>query len=181
VGPLVAQGAVRVVDDVREEKHGRAIARTRGTRGSSRPRSMRAERHGLISRRARRRRSVCERRACLRRNLASFFANHVQQRWQFERIQYHNRMMFSRSVEPVAVPLSGAGGLPHQHPLCGRYRRHQRVREINESYGHMIRRRDSRRGRQRAAGLASEHEIVGRIGGDVFVFTSPIRYRTISY
>ena len=101
--------------------------------------------------------------------LASFFANHVQQRWQFDRIQYQqsydvltgllNRSQFrsrartaSRTADRYAVILVDINAL----------------REINETYGYMIGDAllvEVGNGlRQRA----TTDEFVGRLAGDVF-------------
>ena len=101
--------------------------------------------------------------------LASFFANHLQQRWQFDRIQYQqshdvltgllNRSTFrsrarmdAQARERYAIVIVDIDGL----------------HEINESFGHII--GDAvlvevgNALRQRVSGDA----IVGRLGGDVF-------------
>ena len=106
--------------------------------------------------------------------LASFFANHVQQRWQFDRIQYQqshdvltgllNRSQFrsqaraaSRTNGSYAIVVVDVNGF----------------REINETYGTMI--GDAvlveigNALRQRTAG----DEFVGRMGGDVFAIYVP--------
>jgi diguanylate cyclase (GGDEF)-like protein len=101
--------------------------------------------------------------------IASFFANHLQQRWQFDRIQYQqshdvltgllNRSTWrsqariaARALERYAVIFVDVDGL----------------HEVNEAFGHII--GDAilvevgnalRRG-------AREGELVGRLGGDVF-------------
>lgn len=101
--------------------------------------------------------------------LASFFANHVQQRWQFNRIQYqqsHDALtgLLNRSeFRSQALAASSA---------CDRYAvillGVNAFREINESYGHLI--GDallvevSSALQQRVSG----DEIIGRIVGDVF-------------
>lgn len=101
--------------------------------------------------------------------LASFFANHVQQRWQFERIQYQqshdvltgllNRSQF-RSQARVA---SNA---------CGRYGiilvDVDAFSEINESYGHMIGDAMLVEVGSALRARAAVDEIVGRITSDVF-------------
>ena len=101
--------------------------------------------------------------------LASFFANNVQQRWQFDRIAYQqshdvltgliNRSQFRSQVRTAARS-------------CQRYALVlvdiDALREINEAYGYMI--GDAllvevgHALRQRA----SANEIVGRLGGDIF-------------
>ena len=101
--------------------------------------------------------------------LASFFSNHVQQRWQFDRIQYQqshdvltgllNRSQFrsqarsaARSSTSYAIILVNINAF----------------REINESYGHMI--GDALLVEVGNALLerAEPGEIVGRVGGDIF-------------
>lgn len=121
--------------------------------------------------------------------LASFFANNVQQRWQFDRIAYQqshdvltgllNRSQFrsqaraaARNCERYAIVLIDIDAL----------------REINESYGYMI--GDAllvevgNALRQRA----STSEFVGRVGGDVFGIFIPnpiskefVRARSIDF
>jgi len=101
--------------------------------------------------------------------LASFFANHVQQRWQYDRIVYQqshdvltgllNRSQF-RSQALEATRKSGAFAVALVDINA--------FREINESYGHMI-------GDALLVEVASalqkctrEGDVIGRIGGDVF-------------
>jgi diguanylate cyclase (GGDEF)-like protein len=101
--------------------------------------------------------------------LASFFANHVQQRWQFDRIQYQqshdvltgllNRSQF-RSQARSATNTADRYAVIQVDVNT--------FREINEAYGHMI--GDAllvevgNALQQRVSG----DEIVGRVGGDVF-------------
>ncbi len=101
--------------------------------------------------------------------LASFFANHVQQRWQFERIQY-------QQSHDVLTGLLSRSQFRSQARAAARTNAHYAIilvnidgfREINESRGHMI--GDAvlvevgNALRKRAGG----DEIVGRIEGDVF-------------
>ncbi|HXM17844.1 MAG TPA: GGDEF domain-containing response regulator [Candidatus Tumulicola sp.] len=101
--------------------------------------------------------------------LASFFANHVQQRWQFERIQYQeshdiltgllNRSQF-RSQVGVATRASSRFGVILVDV--------NDFHEINESYGTTI--GDALLVEIGNALLkrASRGEMVGRVGGDVF-------------
>lgn len=101
--------------------------------------------------------------------LASFFANHVQQHWQFDRIQYQqsydgltgvlNRSQF-RSQARTAARTSTSFALILVDIDA--------FREINESYGHMIGDAllvEVGNALQRGANAG---ELVGRIGGDVF-------------
>ena len=101
--------------------------------------------------------------------LASFFSNHVQQRWQFDRIQYQqshdvltgllNRSQF-RSQARSAARASTSYAIILVDIKA--------FREINESYGHMI--GDALLVEVGNALLerASSSEIVGRVGGDIF-------------
>ncbi len=101
--------------------------------------------------------------------LASFFANHVQQRWQFDRIVYQqshdvltgllNRSQFrsqalaaTRNSRAFAVVLVDVNAF----------------REINESYGHMIGDALLVEVATALQGCAVDGDVVGRIGGDVF-------------
>jgi diguanylate cyclase (GGDEF)-like protein len=101
--------------------------------------------------------------------LASFFANHVQQRWQFERLQYQqahdvltgllNRSQF-RSVVRSAARTSTRYAIMLIDIDA--------FREINESYGHMIGDALLVEVGNALRLRASADEIVGRIGDDVF-------------
>jgi diguanylate cyclase (GGDEF)-like protein len=101
--------------------------------------------------------------------VASFFANHVQQRWQFERIRYQqshdvltgllNRSQFrsqaraaARTNARYAIILVGVDAF----------------REVNESYGHMVGDALLVEVGNALARRAASDEIVGRIGGDIF-------------
>jgi diguanylate cyclase (GGDEF)-like protein len=101
--------------------------------------------------------------------LASFFANHVQQLWQFERLQYQqahdvltgllNRSQFrsvvrstARTTKSYAIILVDIDAF----------------REINESYGHMIGDALLVEVGNALRLRAADDEIVGRIGDDVF-------------
>ena len=101
--------------------------------------------------------------------LASFFANHVQQRWQFERIQHQqtydvltgllNRSQFrsraraaSNQSERYAMLLVDINSF----------------REINETYGHMIGDALLVEVGNALVKRAAHDEIVGRVAGDVF-------------
>lgn len=101
--------------------------------------------------------------------LASFFANNLQQRWQFDRIQYQqshdaltgllNRSQF-RSRARMAAADCGAYGIIVIDVNA--------LREVNESHGHMI---GDALLVEIATGLrarATGDELVGRIGGDIF-------------
>lgn len=101
--------------------------------------------------------------------LASFFANHVQQRWQFDRIAYQ------QSHDVLTGLLNRSQFRSQARAASSTYDRYAVIlldvnafREINESYGHMI--GDAllvevgNALQQRVSG----DEIVGRVGGDVF-------------
>jgi diguanylate cyclase (GGDEF)-like protein len=101
--------------------------------------------------------------------LASFFANHVQQRWQFDRIVYQqshdvltgllNRSQFrSQALEATRKSRAFAVVLVDVNAF----------REINESYGHMIGDALLVEVASALQGCAREGDAVGRIGGDVF-------------
>jgi diguanylate cyclase (GGDEF)-like protein len=107
--------------------------------------------------------------------VASFFANHLQQRWQFDRIAYQqshdvltgliNRSTFrsrARSAalnnERFAVIIIDVDGL----------------HEINESYGHIIGDAVLVEVGNALLQRAVEGEIVGRFGGDVFGIYVPV-------
>lgn len=172
VGPLLAEGGgTRSWDDVREEQYAQGFERERGTRAlvvttfnaggtkwalsfaSNKPsaKRLRAEEHAYIE------------------ILASFFANHVQQRWQFERIQY-------QQSHDVLTGLLSRSQFRSQARSASRTSARYAViivdinafREINESYGHMIGDAILVEVGNALLQLASEGELVGRIGGDVF-------------
>jgi diguanylate cyclase (GGDEF)-like protein len=101
--------------------------------------------------------------------LASFFANNLQQRWQFDRIQYQqshdaltgllNRSQF-RSRARMAAGDCGCYGIILIDVNA--------LREVNEYHGHMI---GDALLVEIATGLrerATGSELVGRIGGDIF-------------
>ncbi len=101
--------------------------------------------------------------------LASFFSNHVQQRWQFDRIVYQqshdvltgllNRSQFrSQALEATRKRSAFAIALIDINAF----------REINESYGHMVGDALLVEVASALQGCAREDEMVGRIGGDVF-------------
>ena len=101
--------------------------------------------------------------------LASFFANHVQQRWQFDRIEYQqshdnltgllNRSQFRSQARSAARTNSRYAVIVVDINA---------FREINESYGHMIGDALLVEVANALRNRASPNEIVGRIGGDVF-------------
>jgi diguanylate cyclase (GGDEF)-like protein len=101
--------------------------------------------------------------------LASFFANHVQQLWQFERLQYQqahdvltgllNRSQFRSVVRSTARTSSSYAIILLDIDA---------FREINESYGHMIGDALLVEVGNALRLRASDDEIVGRIGDDVF-------------
>jgi diguanylate cyclase (GGDEF)-like protein len=101
--------------------------------------------------------------------VASFFANHLQQRWQYDRIQYQqshdvltgqlNRSTFrsqartaARTLERYAVVMIDVDAL----------------HEVNESYGHIIGDAVLVEVGNALAQRRTGDEIVGRLGGDVF-------------
>ena len=101
--------------------------------------------------------------------LASFFANHLQQRWQFDRIQYQqthdvltgllNRSTWrsqartvARAVERYAVIIIDVDGL----------------HEVNETFGHITGDAVLVEIGNALRQSAREGELVGRLGGDVF-------------
>jgi diguanylate cyclase (GGDEF)-like protein len=106
--------------------------------------------------------------------VVSFFANHVHQRWQFDRIRYQqshdvltgllNRSTFrsrartaARTCERYAVIIIDVDGL----------------HEINESYGHIIGDAVLVEVASALGKRAVGDEIVGRLGGDVFAVYVP--------
>ncbi len=121
--------------------------------------------------------------------LASFFANHLQQRWQFERLEYHQAHdvltgLLSRSQFRSQARAAAA----HCRSFAIILVNIDAFREVNEARGHMI--GDAvlvevgNALRQRAIG----DEIVGRIEGDVFgiyvpepVSLSAVHSRALDY
>ena len=101
--------------------------------------------------------------------LASFFANHVQQRWQFERIQY-------QQSHDVLTGLLNRSQFRSQARAAARNTTHFAIvlididafREINDSHGHMIGDALLVEVSSALRLRASSEEIVGRIGDDVF-------------
>jgi diguanylate cyclase (GGDEF)-like protein len=101
--------------------------------------------------------------------LAAFFANHVQQRWQFERIQYQqshdvltgllNRSQFRSQARLAAAQCASFATVLVD--IAG-------FREINESYGHLIGDALLVEVGNALQRCANDGEIVGRVGGDVF-------------
>ena len=106
--------------------------------------------------------------------IASFFANHLQQRWQFERIRYQeshdvltgllNRSQFRAQARAAARTSAG-----YSIALLNI----DAFREVNEIYGHLV--GDSVLAEVADALLqrSSPDELVGRIGGDVFAIFMP--------
>jgi diguanylate cyclase (GGDEF)-like protein len=101
--------------------------------------------------------------------IASFFANHVQQRWQFERIQYQ------QSHDVLTGLLNRSQFRSQARALARTNARYAVVlvnvdafREINETYGHMIGDAVLVEVGNALRQRASNDEIIGRIGGDVF-------------
>ena len=106
--------------------------------------------------------------------LASFFSNHVQQRWQFERIQYqqsHDVLtgLFNRSTFRSQARVLAASGPRYAIILVDINDFH----EINESYGHNIGDAVLVEVGGALQACAFHEEIVGRIGGDVFAVYVP--------
>jgi diguanylate cyclase (GGDEF)-like protein len=101
--------------------------------------------------------------------LASFFANHVQQRWQFERLQY-------QQAHDVLTGLLNRSQFRSVVRSAARTSTHYAIilididafREFNESYGHMIGDALLVEVGNALRLRASTDEIVGRIGDDVF-------------
>ncbi len=101
--------------------------------------------------------------------VSAFFANHVQQRWQFERIAY-------QQSHDVLTGLLNRSQFRSQARSSARTSSHYAIifididafREINESYGHMIGDALLVEVANALRLRASDDEIVGRIGDDVF-------------
>ena len=172
LGPLIdAGGGTRSWDDVLAEARVREYAVERGVRAivattfnaggtmwcltfssSVRPaKPLRAEEHSYIE------------------ILASFFANRVQQRWQFERIAYqqsHDVLtgLLSRSQFRSQARTASRTGARFAIVLVDI----NAFREINESYGHMIGDAILVEVATALFKRAAGDEIVGRVGGDVF-------------
>lgn len=107
--------------------------------------------------------------------IASFFANHLHQRWQFDRIQYQqhydvltgllNRSQFrSRSRMACLPPAERFGVIIVDVSV---------FRRVNERYGHMIGDAMLVEVATAVRSLSREGEIVGRLGGDVFATCLP--------
>jgi diguanylate cyclase (GGDEF)-like protein len=101
--------------------------------------------------------------------LASFFANHVQQRWQFDRIQYQQAHDVLTGLLSRSQFRSQARSATN---TADRYAVIQvdvnAFREINEAYGHMIGDALLVEVGNALRKRAAADEIVGRVGGDVF-------------
>jgi diguanylate cyclase (GGDEF)-like protein len=101
--------------------------------------------------------------------LASFFSSHVQQRWQFARIQYQqshdaltgllNRPHFRSQARSLAIATEN-----YAIALVDINAFH----EVNDSFGHIIGDAVLVEVGSSLAGNAQAGEILGRIGGDVF-------------
>jgi diguanylate cyclase (GGDEF)-like protein len=101
--------------------------------------------------------------------LASFFANNLQQRWQFDRIQYQqshdvltgllNRSQFRSRARMAAAESEGYGIILMDVNA---------LRGVNESHGHMIGDALLVEIATGLRGRAAGNELVGRIGGDIF-------------
>lgn len=106
--------------------------------------------------------------------LASFFANHLQQRWQFDRIEYQqshdvltgllNRSQF-RSQARAAARTSTSYAIILVDVNA--------FREINESFGHMIGDAVLVEIGSALRNRITGDEIIGRVGGDVFAIYLP--------
>ena len=106
--------------------------------------------------------------------IASFFANHLQQRWQFERIRYQeshdvltglvNRSQFRAQARAAARTNAGyAIALLNIDAF----------REVNEIYGHLVGDSVLVEVADALTQRLAPDEIVGRIGGDVFAIFMP--------
>jgi diguanylate cyclase (GGDEF)-like protein len=172
VGELLAEGGgTRSWDDTRETPAVRALA----GRGQSRALVVTTFSAGgtlwaltFTSTAAAKKRLRAEENAYIE-ILASFFANRVQQRWQFERIQFqqsHDVLtgLLSRSQFRAQARTASRTGARFAVIVVDI----NAFREVNESYGHMI--GDAILVEVGSALLkrASGAEIVGRVGGDVF-------------
>lgn len=101
--------------------------------------------------------------------LATFFANHIQQRWQFERIQY-------QQSHDVLTGLLSRSHFRSQARAAARTNARYAIilvnidafREVNETRGHMIGDAVLVEVGNALRKRAAENEIVGRIEGDVF-------------
>ena len=109
--------------------------------------------------------------------IASFFANHLQQRWQFERIRYQeshdvltgllNRSQFRAQARAAARTNAGyAIALLNIDAF----------REVNEIYGHLVGDSVLAEVADALVQRSSPDEIIGRIGGDVFAIFMPQIY-----
>lgn len=101
--------------------------------------------------------------------LASFFANHLQQRWQYERIQYqqsHDVLTGLLSRSQFRSQARAAARLSDNYAII--LVNIDAFREINESRGHMIGDAVLVEVGHALRGRAVGDEIVGRIEGDVF-------------
>ncbi len=176
---LAAGGGTRSWDDTRETPAARALA----GRGHSRALVVTTFSAGgtlwaltFTSTAAAKKRLRAEENAYIE-ILASFFANRVQQRWQYERIQFqqsHDVLtgLLSRSQFRAQARTASRTGGRFAVILVDV----NAFREINESYGHMI--GDAILVEVGSALLkrAFGAEIVGRVGGDVFAvyITNPV-------
>ncbi len=106
--------------------------------------------------------------------LASFFANHMQQRWQYERIQYqqsHDVLtgLLSRSQFRAQARIATRTNLRYAIILVNI----DAFREVNESRGHMIGDAILVEVGNALKARATGDELVGRIEGDVFAIFIP--------
>jgi diguanylate cyclase (GGDEF)-like protein len=106
--------------------------------------------------------------------LASFFANHVQQRWQFDRLQFHQAHdvltgLFNRSQFRSQAIVAARTSFRFAIVLIDIDAFH----EINESFGNMIGDAVLVEVGTALQSRAVAGEIVGRIGGDVFAVYIP--------
>ena len=106
--------------------------------------------------------------------IASFFSKHVQQRWQFERIQY-------QQSHDVLTGLLNRSQFRSQARAGARTSSRYAIvvvdinafHEINEAYGHTVADALLVEVGNALQGCAYADEIVGRVGGDVFAIYIP--------
>jgi diguanylate cyclase (GGDEF)-like protein len=106
--------------------------------------------------------------------LASFFANRVQQRWQFERIQYQQSHDVLTGLLSRSQFRSQARSAFRTSTRCAMIVVDVNAfREVNDSYGHMVGDAILVEVGNALRKRAGEDDIVGRIGGDVFAIYLP--------
>ena len=107
--------------------------------------------------------------------IASFFANHLHQRWQFDRIQYQqhydvltgllNRSQFRARARTACLPPAERFGVVIVN-VSG-------FRRVNERHGHMIGDAMLVEVATALRSSSGDGELVGRLGGDVFAVCLP--------